>query len=130
MGLIYKRLRVIGRKGERKVEALFDTGSTHSLIRSSIAHEIGEPEGLPEPKTYQAVVGCVTAREGIFADIVIRGKRLTMGLKIVPDLSEELIVGADFMQLWNLRLEPKHHRVILDPKALRLRAGGGRLVIL
>ncbi len=129
VGLIYKRIWVIGQKGRRKVEALFDTGSSDSLLHERIARAIGDPEGLPEPKTYAAVVGTMTAREGIFADILLRGKRLTAGLMVVHDLSEDLILGADFFQRWHVRLEPKHHRVILDPKALRLRAGGGRLML-
>ncbi|MBI2900323.1 MAG: retroviral-like aspartic protease [Planctomycetes bacterium] len=126
MGLISKRVWLIGLKGRRKVEALFGTGSSHSLLNERIARAVGTPEGLPGPKVYQAAVGSVTAREGIFADVVLRGKRLTAGLKIVPDLTEELILGADFMQVWHIRLEPRRGRVILDPRALRLKAVGLR----
>lgn len=123
MGRIYKKIWVIGRKGRRKVEALFDTGSSDSLVRDSLARKLGSPEDLPEPKTYEAAVGQVTAREALFVDVVLRGKRLTTGLKVVPGLSEELILGADFFQRWHIRLEPRTHRVILDPKALKLKVG-------
>jgi hypothetical protein len=106
VGLITKKLWVIGRKGRRKVVALFDTGSSHSLLREDIALAIGEPEELPEPKTDEAAVGTITTRRGLFADVLLHGKRLTTGLKIVRGLSEELILGADFlssgMSGWNL----------------------------
>jgi len=52
-----QKLWVIGRKARRKVEVLFDTGSSDSWIRESIARRIADPEELPEPKTYEAVVG-------------------------------------------------------------------------
>ncbi len=127
MGLIYKKLRVIGRKGEATLTALLDTGSSHSLLREDVARDIGDPEELPEPKAYELAVGSFTARHGLFADVVIRGKRLMCGFKVVPRLSEEMILGVDFLQIWNVRLEPKTHRMILDPKALRLKAVGMRV---
>ncbi len=126
MGIISQKLTLIGRKGRRQVEALFDTGSSHSMVRESIAVAIAEPDDLPEPKTYESAVGKFTARTGIFADVVIRRHRLLTGLTVVTNLSEELILGVDFLQRWQVRLDPHHHKLILDPKAFRLRAVGAR----
>ncbi|MEK7867443.1 MAG: retropepsin-like aspartic protease [Planctomycetota bacterium] len=127
MGIIIEKLRVVGRKGERTLSALFDTGSSHSLIREDVAREIGEIVDLPEPKRYELAVGTFVAREAIFADIVIDGKRLTAALKVVRHPTEELVIGVDFMRTWSLRLDPKNHQFILNPRALKLKAVGMRV---
>ena len=72
-------------------------------------------------------MGKFTARTGIFADVVLKGHRLLTGLTVVADLSEELILGVDFLQRWHVRLDPHRHRLVLDPKAFRLRAVGARV---
>ncbi len=124
MGLISRKLQFIGRRGKAKVETLFDTGSNHCLIRASVAAKLAEADELPEPKRYEAAVGSFTARHFVVADVVLGGKRLTTLFKIVPELTEEAILGADFLQSWHIRLDPRKKRVILDPKALRLKAVG------
>lgn len=126
MGLIIKSLEIIGTRGRRKVKALFDTGASCSLINEAVARKIADPVELPQPKTFHAAVGTFRAHLGIFADLVIRGKRLYTSLTVVKDLDGELIIGADFMQRWHIRLSPKTHRIILDPRALRLVAVGSR----
>lgn len=126
MGIIKKKVWLIGRKGRCRVDALYDSGSTHSIVREDVAEQIATLDDLPEPKTYEAAVGSFTVRHGIFADILIRGKRLTAGLRVVRGLTEDLILGADFMQVWHIRLDPRRRQVILDPQALRLKAVGSR----
>jgi hypothetical protein len=39
---------------------------------------------------------------------------------IVPELTEELIIGADFLQLWKIKLDPMTEEIIIDPSALQL----------
>jgi hypothetical protein len=41
---------------------------------------------------------------------------------IVEDLSEELILGADFLQRWHIKLDPFRRRVWVDPEDVRIRA--------
>lgn len=126
MGLICKEMWVIGRKGRKKVSALFDTGASHSLLRESIARAIADPVELPEPKKFATAVGEFKAREGGVVDVVLAGKRLYTRLTSVADLTEDLILGADFLQSWHIRLDPRRRRVILDPQALKLKAVGSR----
>lgn len=116
---------LVGRKGRRSVEALFDTGASHSLLREEIADAIGEPEDLPEPVHFEAAVGSFVAKKGVFADVILNGKRFPSSLRLVPGLTQDLILGTDFLQMWHIRLDPRKRRVILDPKALRFIAIGG-----
>lgn len=126
MGLITKDLWLRGRKGSRKVRALFDTGSTYSLIAESVARRIAEPTELAEPKRFEAAVGTFRAREVVFPDVVLGRKRLPTALIVVSELTEEVILGVDFLQHWHIRLDPRGKRIIVDPKALRLIAVSSR----
>lgn len=128
MGLIRKSLWVYGRKGRRKVEVLFDSGASHSMIREDLARTLGTPEELPEPRTFEAAVGRFTIREGIFVEFGINRHRLFTAALVAPRLSEDAIIGANFLQDWHIKLEPRRHRIILDPEALRLKAVGSRAV--
>lgn len=127
MGLIYKDLVFVGRKGRRKLHALFDTGSVHCLMRKDVAEALDYPDELSEPKHYESVVGAFTARLFVVADVELRMKRLTQLFKVVPALTEEVILGVDFMQAWQVRLDPHSHRLLFSPKACRLIAVGSRV---
>ncbi|MDI6886883.1 MAG: hypothetical protein QMD22_11210, partial [archaeon] len=39
----------------------------------------------------------------------------------VPNLSEELIIGSDFLQRWKIKLDPESEKIIIDPRALKLK---------
>lgn len=127
MGQIRKTVWVVGRRGRKKVEALFDTGASYSLLREDVARAIGEPEELPEPRHFEAAVGGFTARFGIFADLLFQRKRFHTALTVAPGLTEDLLIGTDFMQQFHVRLEPRKRRVSFDKQALRLLAVGSRL---
>lgn len=129
MGLIRKQLWVYGSKGRRKIEALFDTGASHTMIREEIGARLGVRSDLPEPREYEAAVGRFRVRQAVMLDIAIQRRRLFTEVMLAPDLSEDLIIGANFLQDWHIKLEPRRHRIILDPKALRLKAVGSRAVV-
>ena len=122
MGIIRKKLWVTGRKGRRCLSVLFDSGSSFSLINDRIADLIGIRDEWTEPITCHAAVGAFTCREFIAADIKIRRHRPFGILTIVRDLTEEVIIGADFLQRWHIKLDPFRRRVIVDPRELQLRA--------
>ena len=53
--------------------------------------------------------------------VEVEGFNLFWHFLVVPNLSEELIIGADFLQRWKIKLGPKSERIIIDPKALKLK---------
>jgi hypothetical protein len=110
-----------GSKGEEKLYALFDTGSTYSCIREDLAEKIGKMDELPEPMYFS------TASENQYLK-VDSGMRLNFELNdvilsdefmVVPRLSEEAIIGATTMQKWRLKLDFEHDTVIVDPKVAK-----------
>jgi hypothetical protein len=48
MGLIIKKLKVMGDKGEGMVNALFDTGASISFIRSDVVTGLATPLVMPK----------------------------------------------------------------------------------
>jgi len=126
LGLIFKDLVFVGRKGRRTLRTLFDTGSVHCFMRQDLAEALDYPDELSEPKHYESVVGSFTARPFVVADIELRKKRLTQLFKVVPHLTEDAILGVDFMQVWQIKLDPHTHRIHFSPKACRLIAVGSR----
>lgn len=122
MGLIYKNLTVVGRHGKARLQVLFDSGATRSLVNASVASRLADPVELAEPETYSLARGRMTVREGAFLQVILQRHRIPLEARVVPDLSEPLIIGADFLQIWDIRLRPKKKQVLLDARALRLKA--------
>ena len=57
----------------------------------------------------------------MIGDVHLNGANLFATLLIVPNLTEELILGADFFQRWKIRLNPENEEVLLDQNALKLK---------
>ena len=121
MGLIYKQLRVQGDLGERELRALFDTGSSRCLIRMDIAHEIATVNKSPDKLRFQTASGILETQEAITSTIWIDEHPLLWFFIVAAELPEELILGADFFQVWKIRLDPENEEIILDPSALELK---------
>lgn len=122
MGIIRKRVWITGSRKRKRVAALFDTGSTHTMIREDVAKELAPINELDEPITFKAAKGAFSVRGGIFASLWLGKHRIFISPPAVAGLTEEMIVGTDVLQHYNIRLDIKRHRVILDPRALILRA--------
>lgn len=111
-----------GSKGEEKLYALFDTGSTYSCIREDIAEKIGVLDKLPEPMYFNTASESqymkVESRMGL--NFEIDDVNLSDEFMIVPKLSEEVIIGVTTMQKWRIKLDFEHDSVIVDPKVAKL----------
>jgi hypothetical protein len=122
MGVIVDKIKLKGLKGEKKVDALYDSGASFSFITRKTAEKLGSIEKLPDPMEFE------TAREGdkisvkerITLDFYIEGIRLSDEFFIIEDLSEEVIIGAKTMQAWRLKLDFDQDRVLVDQRMTRL----------
>jgi hypothetical protein len=54
--------------------------------------------------------------EAIRTDFYITDIRMSDEFYIVPNLSEEAIIGLTTMQKWRIKLDFEHDTVIIDPK--------------
>lgn len=119
--MIYKTVRVRGARRRKPLTALFDSGASTSAIRASLARTLGKPIKLQFPRTAETAVGRVTIREAMEAVIQLNGHPIEWFFFLVPDLTEELVIGEDFLDRFNVRLDFRRKRVVIDPRYLRLK---------
>lgn len=122
MGLIIKKLRVFGDKGEKRVQVLFDTGASASFIRRDIAESLATILRLPSPEVYTLGdgVGRLRATETAVLYVIVKGIRISDNFIVVPRLSDEMIIGANTLQKWRVRLDLENADVLVDRRVSRL----------
>ena len=122
MSIIKIPLRFMGSKGEKTIYSLFDSGATFSCISAENAEEIGVVEKMFLP------LELATASRGHFvkiehtlrSDFFYEDIRLSDEFMVIPDLSEEAIIGVNTMQKWRIKLDFEHDKIIIDPKVAKL----------
>ena len=122
MGLIIKKLRVAGDKGERRLQVLFDTGASASSVRRDVVDKVATTLKLPSPETYTLGdgVGKLRVNETVVLHIYIDGIRISDNFIVAPRLSDEVIIGANTMQKWRIKLDLENEKVIIDKTMARL----------
>ncbi len=123
MGIITKRIRLVGSRGEHETDGLFDTGASYSFVRRDVAERLATLEPLPQPMSFEMAQqgATVTARERVVLDFWIDGYRFSDEFLVLDNLSEELIIGAKTMQAWRLKIDMEREDIIIDPSVTRLR---------
>ena len=123
MGLIIKPTVIAGDKGNETVQGLFDSGASASFLRKDIAERIGTASATPAAINFTLADGSGTlqVRETVNLNITINEVTVYFSVLVAEDLSEEMIIGADMMQRWKIRLDPELEEVDIDPRAARLR---------
>ena len=122
MGVIFNRIKLVGSKGEKKIEAMYDSGASFSFIKSELAKKLGNIEKLPTSLSFETAKEGdeITVEERVTLDFYIEGIRLSDEFFICDTLSEDVIIGAKTMQAWRLKLDFENDRVLVDQKVTRL----------
>jgi len=123
VGLIAKRIKLVGSRGEHETEGLFDSGASYSFIRRDIAERLEILLPLPQPMSFEMAQQGATlvVRERVVLDFWIDGYRFSDEFFVVDNLADELIIGATTMQKWRLKLDMEREDIIIDPSVTRLR---------
>ncbi|MFQ5881618.1 MAG: retropepsin-like aspartic protease [Candidatus Methylomirabilales bacterium] len=122
MGLIIKRLRVLGDKGERRLQVLFDTGASASFVRQDVVARLATTLKLPSAETYTLTDGAGKLRvnETAVLYVYINGIRISDNFIVAPRLSDQVIIGANTLQKWRIKLDLENEKVIIDKRMARL----------
>ncbi len=122
MGVILNRIKLAGSKGEKKVDALFDSGASFSFINKQLASNLDTVLILPKSLEFETAKEAdkLTVEEAVRLDFYIEGIRLSDEFIVTEGLSEEVIIGAKTMQAWRLKLDFEEDRVIVDQRVTRL----------
>jgi hypothetical protein len=111
-------VRFEGTKGEKILYTLFDSGATFSCMHPDFAEEIAEPQKMLTPlEVVTASQGTyIKISERITPDFYINDIRMSDEFMVVPNLSEDAIIGDTTLQKWRIKLDFEHDTVIIDPK--------------
>ncbi len=111
-------VRFEGAKGEKILYTLFDSGATFSCIHPDYAEEIAEPQKMITPlEVATASQGTyLKISEKIVSEFYIDDIRMSDEFAVVPNLSEDAIIGVTTLQKWRIKLDFEHDTVIIDPK--------------
>ena len=122
MGVIFNRIKLVGSKGEKRLEAMYDSGASFSFIKKELAKSLDTILKLPTPLSFETAKegDKVTVNEAVRLDFYIEGIRLSDEFFIAENLSEDVIIGAKTMQAWRLKLDFDQDRVLVDQRVTRL----------
>lgn len=123
MSSIIRKLEFIGSKSEAEIEALFDSGSSYSCITPELANKLGIVVPLPRPlKVETAATGQkMEVKESVELLFRLKGLDLLDDFMVIPNLSEDAIIGVKTMQAWRIKLDSENDDVIVDPRVAKLR---------
>ncbi len=122
MGVIFKEIEIAGSKGRAIVKALFDSGATYSLISKKLAKKIDILLKMPEPIRFATANkddASMMAKYRIAANFYVDTLRFSDEFIVLDKLSEKVIIGAGTMQKWDIKLDLKNHKLILNPQATK-----------
>ena len=106
MGIIRQDLLVKGDRKEMRLNVLFDSGASRSLIRSDVARELSTPKELLIQREFTAADGHKVICK-YFCDLIveIEGKRIGIEAFLVEDLPVPLVFGALDMEAYMIKLD-------------------------
>jgi len=108
-------------RSNKEITTLFDTRESQCFARKDIAEQVSTIGKAPIRLKFETATGVVETEEVIFAQVWLNGNPLFWTFIVVPDLTEELIVGSDFFQRWKISLDPEHEKITFDPSTLKLK---------
>jgi predicted aspartyl protease len=122
MSILRLPLRFEGAKGEKILYALFDSGANLSCINEEFASEIANLEPFLHPRKLATASEhhFIEINSRIATDFFLNDVHLSDEFLVVPQLSEEVIIGATTMQKWRMKLDFDSNKVIVDPKVEKL----------
>jgi len=106
LGIVRQDLLVKGDKKEMRLNVLFDSGASRSLIRSDVARELSTPKELLIQREFTAADGHKVICK-YFCDLIveIEGKRIGIEAFLVDDLPVPLVFGALDMEAYMIKLD-------------------------
>ena len=123
MGVLVKRIRLEGSKGDREIEALFDSSASMSFIKESLAQELETVLMLPKSLYFETAKSGegLMVEQRVILDFYLDGDRLSDEFLVVPDhiATEDVIIGAKTMQAWRLIIDMEKEDVYSIRKVKR-----------
>jgi hypothetical protein len=122
MSILRIPILFVGSKGEKHLNALFDSGADLSCIHPDCVKDLEIPVHLGRVRHLSTAntAHLIEVKERVSLDFVIDDILLSDEFLIIPGLSEEVIIGVATLQKWRMKLDFEHDRVIINPRLGRL----------
>jgi len=116
MGRITKQIEIEGSKGSKVVEVLFDSGAEDSFIRRDLADEFCDITPPRRPAEFTLGDGETIVMPMGLCALTAELEECGIGWTawVVEHLSREVIIGADVLQKYNIKLDFQHHTIDLS----------------
>jgi hypothetical protein len=123
MSLFKFPLLYLGSKGKKNLNTLLDSSINLSCIHPNYLKDLEMPIQLGRVrKFYKANPDdYIEIKEAILLDFYINDILLSDEFLIVPDINEEVIIGAATLRKWRIKLDFENDQVIVDPRSAKLR---------
>jgi hypothetical protein len=121
MSIIKLPLFFEGSLGEKTLYTLFDSGASFSCISEEAARDLEQMIKMRKPleiataakDTYLKIEYRMTV------DFYYNDIRLSDEFMVIPNLSEDAIIGVNTLQKWRIKLDFEHDTVIIDPRVAK-----------
>jgi len=120
--VLYEKILFKGNVGSKELDTPFDSGATISCVRPDIAILLGQPQKLPDPIRLQTADegNIMSVDRSLYLDFYLHDLRMFDDFFLVPNMSEEVIVGATTLQKWRIKLDFEHDKIVTDPRVARM----------
>ena len=121
MSILKIPLRYEGSQGEAVIYSLFDSGASFSCISPEFAAQLANLERIRHPlEIATAAVGShLTIDHVVRLDFYYDDIRMSDEFMVIPNLSEDAIIGANTLQKWRIKLDFEHDTIIVNPKVAK-----------
>jgi hypothetical protein len=122
MSVIRIPIHYTGSAGEKQLLTLFDSGANLSCIdRDTIESlALAVPLGVKRELATTTKAHYIEVHERVHLNFYIEDTLLSDEFLLIPNLSEEVIIGAATMQKWRIKLDFETDSVHVNADAARL----------
>lgn len=127
MGDIIKKYQVrsTAKEKPRRLKFYFDTGSPRTFLKQSIAAQLQDTAALTEPMTFTGLGdGSFSATHMVSLKVKLLGIWVPHLCYVVPDdvlgTDYDVLLGHDFMQIYDIHVRPRQREVDIRKEALRM----------
>lgn len=122
MGDIKTRVFVRSSSKAKLITCTWDCGSPWTFINESTAKQLGKPWELGEPQTFHGLGnGSFAASKAMLVHFKLKGVWCRYLVWVVDDGAMpgiDILIGHEFMETYNIRLDPKKKNIAVSKKDL------------
>ncbi len=121
MSVMYKRSKIEGNKLGTTVNALFDSGASHSFIREDIAKKIGDIIVFEKTRfTTASRDRPIYVNKRAIINFYINGAFFSDEFWVTHEIEDEMIIGAKTLQSYRFKIDFEKEEISFPSTATKL----------